>query len=292
MATTKSAAPPKTATNGLAKAGDHPHGDIIPKARFSDAWLVVDSLVVPPEYQRPPRERIIRQIVAELDPDALQKLTVSRRSDGSDNLIDGQNRRIALQRIGYGQELAPCLLYEGLTIQEEAALFGKLNGVRGNTSALEIFYSDLAAEKPEAVAVQKVCESAGVAIDFSRRRSGACTGAVSTLRRTYNRGGRSLLYDSLVYVRRAYGTENRAYSSKMIGGMGTFLGRHGKHPNFDPERLVDLLQRMPLNILYAKALQAQEVVGSNGESGIARALLTIYNHGLRQNFRLPVPGES
>ena len=85
-------------------------------------------------YQRPIDERVVDHLVAEWDARLLDPLAVSFR-DGRFNLIDGQHRVAAMRKLNAGRDvMAPCMVYAGLTYEEEAELCYKLDKAKKRLS--------------------------------------------------------------------------------------------------------------------------------------------------------------
>lgn len=87
-------------------------------------WIVAETLRVDTEnYQRILDEAHLARIMEDFEPDGLGILEVSRRRDGDIYLINGQHRVESIKRLGYGYMEVQCFVYEGLSIDQERALF-------------------------------------------------------------------------------------------------------------------------------------------------------------------------
>src|SRR4051812_31723657 len=93
-------------------------------------WIRASRLAVDASYQRPRNERKIRKIANNFDPDALGVLYVSKRADGTYVILDGQQRHAALIEMGWQDQQVPCHVYTGLSVADEARLFGEYNELR------------------------------------------------------------------------------------------------------------------------------------------------------------------
>ncbi len=82
-------------------------------------------------YQRPVLDRVVDKLVREWDPRLLTPLVVSYR-DGRYNLVDGQHRVCAMRKKNGGKDVtALCRVYHGLTYEQEAELYYKLDQAKG-----------------------------------------------------------------------------------------------------------------------------------------------------------------
>lgn len=83
-------------------------------------------------YQRPVRQRHVNKLAREWDPTYLTPIEVSLR-DGKYNIVNGQHRVAAIRRIMGGKDtLVNCLVYTGLTYEQEAAMYFLLDKTTGH----------------------------------------------------------------------------------------------------------------------------------------------------------------
>jgi hypothetical protein len=107
-----------------------------------------------PGYQRDPwiRSRWIEERAESFDPHLLRHLEVSPRGDGTYAIIDGGGRFLLVQYVG-GIFDMECRVHEGLTRQQEAELFVKMDKQKVGLSAVNIFQADVAAGDEESIAI-------------------------------------------------------------------------------------------------------------------------------------------
>ena len=113
-------------------------------------------------YQRPVLDRVVDKLVREWDPRLLTPLVVSYR-DGRYNLVDGQHRVCAMRKKNGGNDgTALCRVYHGLTYEQEAELYYKLDRAKGHlrlahaTKALVESGADA-----EIIEIKRLLENAG-----------------------------------------------------------------------------------------------------------------------------------
>ena len=83
-------------------------------------------------YQRPVLDRMVDKLVRHWDPRLLTPLVVSYR-DGRYNLVDGQHRVCGGKRKNNGKDVDMlCQVYYGLTYEQEAELYYKLDQAKGH----------------------------------------------------------------------------------------------------------------------------------------------------------------
>ena len=78
-------------------------------------------------YQRPVETEDVDKLIAKWNPCLLTPIVVSFR-DGNFNVVDGQHRR---KMAGGGDVTVPCIIYSGLTYEQEAELYYMLDQTRG-----------------------------------------------------------------------------------------------------------------------------------------------------------------
>ena len=82
-------------------------------------------------YQRTVKQQRVDEIVREWNDRKLTPVVVSFR-DGKFNVVDGQNRIAAMRQMaGGGDVIVPCIIYTGLTYEQEAELYYMLDRTRG-----------------------------------------------------------------------------------------------------------------------------------------------------------------
>lgn len=103
---------------------------------FEMSTIDTALLVSGQPYQRPVRERRLRELTQEWDPGLLDPLVVSYR-DGTFYLVDGQHRVIIQRRMYGGDFNALCKLFHGLTYEAEAELCWKLDKANEKLNAAQ-----------------------------------------------------------------------------------------------------------------------------------------------------------
>lgn len=78
-------------------------------------------------YQRTVKQQRVDEIVREWNDRKLTPVVVSFR-DGKLNVVDGQNRIAAMRQMaGGGDVIVPCIIHTGMTYEEEADMYAKLD---------------------------------------------------------------------------------------------------------------------------------------------------------------------
>jgi hypothetical protein len=180
--------------------------------------------------------------------------TVSRRTDGSIRIVDGQHRVMAARRAGHGARSVQMRVHDGLTLQQEAELFRLLNDTR-KPMPVDLFRVAVIEGEPAAVAMNDLVKRNGLYVAASGERSFR---AVQALRSIYE--VQPLAAErALATLVAAWGISANSVQASLVQGMGRFFLRYGEQPSV--EKLIANLAK------YAG--------GSAGFIGAARGLAQI-----------------
>ena len=247
---------------------------------------------IDPTYQRGAKSRVIEGIVRDFNWAALVPPLVSRRQDGTYWVIDGQNRVAAVRELVGGEHELLCTIVPDLTITEEARVFALINGSRSrsNTSPIEQWKAQLAAEDPETLAINAILAEFGLTIG-QRTTSSRVMQSVGAVQLTYRLGGAGTLRAVLSLLLAAWGDDaaqtRDALRALFINGMYAFLARYGKHPRFDRAHLITRLRLTTPPRLMAQGRDLRsDALHMNARTAVARMMLEHYNARLSSN-RLP-----
>lgn len=186
-------------------------------------WVPLGLTRTPTMAQRELKPGHVDHIAANMDLEQIGTPTVNKRG-GLFYILDGQHRIEAYKQwLGEGWEgqQLQCWTYEGLSEEEEAETFLKLNDTL-TVQAFDKFRIGLNANRVEEVEIAAVVAKASLTI--SQSRAEGSIGAVGTLRRVYRREGHAVLFRTLGIIRDAYGTPG--LEAPVIDGIGLLCGRY------------------------------------------------------------------
>lgn len=260
-------------------------------------WIPAGQIEVDPQVQRPLNTAWAEKIGRELDPDLIGVLHVSERQSGRLVCIDGQHRLHGVKNIfGNNGTLVECKIYQGLTRDEEAALFVGLNNFRRPTR-IDVFLKNVVAKDPHACAINHIVVAHGFRVD-RQKADGAIT-AVGALEETYfgfadvrEPGGKgaeskeriakpNLLRDTLGVVRDAWGGTADSLHGHIISGIGRLLAARQRAMDV-PEfvRKISLYPGGPTALIGA-ASGRRAVSGGRTGHNVAEVCVDVYNRGRR-----------
>lgn len=175
---------------------------------------------VSPLAQRDLRQAWVDELVANFDPEEIGNPTVNLRG-GHYYIVDGQHRIEVLKAVGWGDQSVQCWTYEGLTEEQEAERFLKLNN-KLTVDTFAKFRVGVTAGRPDETDINRIVMAQDLRV--SRDQIPGAIKAVGTLQRIYRRDGGRILARTLRIVRDAYG--DAGLDAPTIEGIGLLCARY------------------------------------------------------------------
>lgn len=243
-------------------------------------WVPLALMRVSPLAQRELNRARVDRIAASFDLEQIGTPTVNKRDNGY-FVIDGQHRVEALREIGWGDQQIQCWTYEGLSEEEEAEKFLKLNDVLA-VSAFAKFRIGVQAGRVRECDVDRIVRAQSCVVSTDHLEGGIS--AVGTLMRIYDRNGPRVLARTLRIVRDAYGTPGLV--AAVLDGVGLVCGRY--NGELQDELAVAKLSKIHggLNGLLNKAEVIRRQTGQPRNQSVAAAAVDVLNAG-RGGSKLP-----
>jgi hypothetical protein len=246
---------------------------------WSEEVVDSDTLRIDRSYQRDVKTSLVNEIGQRFDLALAGFIVVSRRSDGTLYVIDGQQRVMGARKAGEKELLAR--VFAGLMIEEEAEMYDALNETKP-LSAPEKFKGAHRAGRPDAVAIYNIVHSFGASIMGIDGYNMNSIAAISALRRVFSQGGEWGLTTTLSIIRRAFGEISRqTCPSSLVKSVYMTVSRH---PGIDESRLARRLGETGLLALKQRAIAF--ATRNADASSYYVAILDAYNHKLREEKRL------
>ncbi len=183
--------------------------------------------------QRALRPARVNKLVAEMDLDEIGLPVLSER-DGKFYIIDGQHRIKAVEKWlgdGWESQVLECRVYTGLTEQQEANLFDRLNDVL-TVSTYDKFVVRVAAGRPVENAIRQIVDDAGLTISPRVKTAGAIT-CVGTLVKIFMRADGYVLARSIKIVSESFG--DAGMLAPILSGVALLIQRY---PNLKAEKAI------------------------------------------------------
>jgi hypothetical protein len=267
-------------------------GETFRPMHYTFEWIPADRLFTDMTYQRPLSAQKVKKIVDKWDWNSIGSLMVSSRGDGTYAIMDGQHRHGAVKALGLNDLAMPCLVYHGLTIEQESWVFFNVNTGRGMPNAVIVFKARLAANEAVACAIRGIVEEAGFTTpDHVSDNRGNAIMAVSALETVYERGGEHDLATVLRIIGNAYGNDHNALKGVFLIGLYAFIAHY--RTVYAEQRLTDQLRKTPATTILRAGKQMTDGGMMTREGGvgaapgaIARVITQLYNTKLTSR-RLP-----
>ena len=254
--------------------------------RSSLEWVYVSALMIDETYQRHVRDHHVSRIIKNFDPDMFGNLIVSARKGGGMYVVDGQHRVEAVKRMGWRDQRVPCIVYHGMTREEEARAFFYPQSNRVQLIPAERFKARLAAGDESAVNLVRKVESFGYGLNLT---SGGSTDnprlidAIAAIERL-NAAREDVMSEVLTTCRAAWGQDQFKLANTILVGLGRFIYRYWGV--YDRNRLTIALRNSTPVRVEGDGKDFRKVLGGKGDDATGRAILHLYNHKL-QSKRLP-----
>jgi hypothetical protein len=249
-------------------------------------YLTAGDIQIDTRYQRGLFQPKVKKIVADFDPDAFGVLVVSRRADGSLWALDGQHRLAALQQMEWLDQRVPCVVYDGLTLEQEAKIFYLPQMTRRPLTPAERFRARLVQGERVALEIQAIANRYGYTVNTTNGGTGSAhtldaVAAVELLHTDYADGG--ILARVLEITSQSWGNDEYHISGEVLRGIGAFTHRF---PQYDHGRLVSLLRSIRPDAIDNDGKDIQRLLGMNKNYSSAYAIHRLYNRRMKTN-RLP-----
>lgn len=245
-------------------------------------WVPIRQMAVSPLAQRAVNPARVDQIAAHFDPEDVGTPTVSYR-DETYYIIDGQHRVEAMRLIGWDDQQIQCWTYEGMTEDEEAERFLKLNDTL-SVNAMSKFRVSVAAGRERESDIDRVVRAANCVV--TNDKIPGAIGAVGTLGKIYDRSGPGTLSRTIRIIRDAYG--DAGLEAPILDGIGLLCQRY--NGAVDDAELVRRLAAAAGGAggLLNLADKMRAATGNAKAHCVAAAAVEIYNRGRapRANARL------
>ena len=250
----------------------------LPKS--SSELLPVGSLNVDRAYQRTVRKTQVRKIVTNYQPAAFGSLLVGRRSSGKLFVVDGQQRMTAAKQLNINSIL--CSVFESDGRAHEASIFKLVNHDRTGIASLQVYRACLWAGEKETLDIDAIVRECGFRVPQGSSRAWpniTSTGALYAIYR--KKSGPSVLMNTLAVINDSWKKNDDALRSFVLSGTALFISRE---PEFDTKRLVKALKNVNPYTMLQDAESASKLLGRGRSDVFARAILKLYNKGLRNKI--------
>lgn len=237
-----------------------------------------DILKTAPYSQRPVCKRWAEEIAAKFDPKLLDPLTVSYR-DRKYFVIDGQHRLYAIRKLFGDKQLVNCKVLHGLTEQQEAEMFVKMN-----TCERSLNYADevraLAFSGDKMIdAINGICASNGIEFGYEQGKRGKKDSritALKTLTDIYEKIGAQQTERIIKILSTTWSGQSESLSAVMLSAMSCIMDLYGNE--LEDKTFTKKLAGIDPIFLVTKA-RNDTVTNAAVSVRLARIIVNYYNKG-------------
>lgn len=244
------------------------------------AALPASHLFADERYQRDLDEARIARMAKAYDPALVGIIEVSKRNDTRYAILDGQHRWALVKgqtTAGTPEPHLACRIHTGLSLDEEAKLYHRLNITRKQLTGWDRWKARRSSGDETAIQIERAAQAAGFTISYRATRGHIR--ATSPCEHVYKLGGRILLLQVLETIKAAWGDDPEAVSGPIIHGLGHVID--GYHLELNQERLVNALAGIVPKQLNARAAAARELHKGTLDKLTAHLIVELYNQTSR-----------
>lgn len=277
-----------------------PRPDPAPRPLREQVRLRIDRLSQAPEFARPLRPHWVAHLARTWDEQLAGEVLVSLREDDTYRLLTGNHRWAAKLLRKEGRHFFDCLVYAGLTVEEEATIYLAQDRDRLRHTAADDFLAMVRQGDPVALGIDAIVADLGLHITpyglagYGKTR----IRAVAALLRTWETAGEDCLRQALELIRDEWlpsiqqGPSRRtAFSEATVLPLAMFIRLYRADPAFRLANLRAAMQRDGLAEYERKYVAQRTTAAARPTAGVATlygvlALVDAYNYGRRLDNRL------
>lgn len=235
-------------------------------------------------YQRPVNPKEVDRLIREWDDRLFDPIIVSFR-DGKFNVVDGQHRIAALRKMNDGNGvMVKCKVYSGLTYEQEAELYYKLDKAKKRLSLSQstnaLAESGADAEVTEVKRLVEICGFAW-ALGKSHGKTGEIV-STRALMNAYRQLNGPAFSRMLSLMWSAWQGDPRSLTAAVISGMTLFVKTYGTE--LDDKAFIKRLSTVDPDEINRRG--RADFSTNNAALRFARVILEKYN-GQRGGKKLP-----
>lgn len=231
--------------------------------------LSVDGLFVDETYQRVANAEAVDRIARDFDDQLVAALIVNHRTHPANNgggyaVLDGGHRLKGA--ILAGRKKLDCVVYEGLTLIDEARIFRAINATHRKPTPLDRFKARLVEGEAVALEIDQLARAHGYWI--VEHGDGPHLRCVAKLDAIHERGEN--LLGRVFGLAQPWQSDTHGTDGQLLGGLAWLIRHHGEKPTWD-QRIVKLYGQPPIYYLRQREVALNTGYGSDAIIGNAMA---------------------
>jgi hypothetical protein len=265
----------KKSIDKVGKFGWNPASEFGKKGKFK--FIAKENICVDQQYQRVQSIEKARRIAASFSWPAFGCLLVSLRSNGTYFAIDG-GHRVTGAFLRDEVNFVPCYVLEGLSRDEEAAIFVLVNKHRKPMSGVELYKAQLVAKDPDVAACEKVLSEFGYHI----QNGGHADAGIQSPQTVLMLHKAGTLRDVLSLISLAWPTCQERRMGTVLNAAGRIIGSLKKY-NISVEEVSRVLKKEKLASIVADGRGISRIQNYGLAFGIYIAMAKLWTSGRKNN---------
>jgi len=207
--------------------------------QHSNRKINAKHIVCDPEYNRPVSKSEVKDIICNFNPNILDPLKVSLRNNKY-YIFDGNHRLVALTEMNNGNRdfMVDCIVFEGMTKEDEARMFAIQDGNSRKVKRLEQVKALYVAKEESVIAFRKTVESAGAKCSFVATNNPYHIKCYDTAYKLFLDYGDKHLYDVIDIIIKSWNGHPDSLRKEIILGISILLRTY---PEIDKKWLCERL---------------------------------------------------
>jgi len=205
------------------------HPPVVTMVRYSNPGVLrdlpTDKLTSGLAYQRPVELKAVEELIRDWDPRLLEPINVSFRG-GEYNVLDGQHRITCMKKMADGKDvIVPCRVFTGMTYEEEAEMYAKLDKSRRRLSMRQATNAAVeSGANAELTEIKQLVEDCGFTWAMDEPTGDSYEiGAVRALINAYRLLGGTAFSRMLFLLGNTWHGAPKSLKAVMLSGMALFL---------------------------------------------------------------------
>lgn len=245
--------------------------------------IINTAMITTDEYQRPIREQWVKHIVDNFEEIQAEMPKVSWR-DNKYYIFDGQHTTKARIIMNGGEDLdIECEVYTGLTKEDEAELFVKLNSNKKAVTFNERMKSNYISGDKDAVEIINTIKKMGINVAFTSTSTKANTiAALNKVVQIYARAGKEGLQWVLDVAKRCWEDDKYGMSGAILGGLFIIYNIYKDDKRFSKEDFIAAMSNESPSVILREGRE----LSLGGDKRFAKRMIERYNKRTTHKVRV------
>ena len=247
--------------------------------------VINTSMICTDDYQRPIRESWVNHIVKNFEEIQADAPKVSFR-DNKYYIFDGQHTVMARIKMNGGEHLdLECEVFYGLSKEDEADLFVKLNSNKKSVTYNEKMNGSYIAGNDETVAIINAITGSGFSVDYKGgSKSPKTIASLNKVSSIWKKSGNDGVAWVLGIINECWPDDRDGVKGSILGGLHFVYVLYGDDPRFSKEEFVNSMKEE----VPAAIIREGRELSLGGDKRFAKRMISKYNKNVQAKNRVKV----